>query len=789
MRWIAFILSALLLPLELHAQEVAILSGEHNGFSRLVLRVGDTANWELGRVEGGYEFRSASSDLQYDTSKVFQFIPRDRVADVEDRGDGRLFISSTCNCHIFAFEAGPRFVALDIRDGPATQDALAFNTNLDSRRPPNNEASTSSLIAPLPNAPGNTTTQADDGEASRETIALPLTPSEGPRKLSLPLIFDGAGTFETEELVEEATQNNQDEKKEQRVQETEQALLEKISRAATQGLLDADIPEPRSAQDYAEPATTAPENMLQPPERPITDDSHVSITTSVDRASNSGQKNQTDRGQSCLPDRLFDINNWGDPVETGSEIGTYRSQIIGEFDEADGEGVTALVRHYIYITFGAEAIAVMERFPNEIERPDLLFMMAEIMDHGHATDAASIADQMACSGPVALWAAAAQPELYKYQQIDSAAVRLTFSMLPPHLRTYIGPILATKFLAIDDKVTADALRTSTSRLLETPTPSLELLDARSELAENNTQEATEILDRVTPKTDDLLPDALIERVEASLAEGESVPNDVIELVESVGFEHRGTETGALLARTEIRALASAGRFKEAFLRLDGARRDGTAAGDTATNLNHEIFSLLVRNASDSIFITRAVNRIPDAVKLDREERFKISKRLLNLGFPDQARVVLNGEGDLPQVDDRLLYAEIALAQEKPQIAVGYLAGLKSEEALQLLARAMSTAQDHDGSFATYAELGAVDQQMQQAWLGGMWDEVSRLDDGTLGEASSLMLNEPSPSTSTPVGQLAQDQQLIEKSKSTRTTIGALLTRLDEPITNAAAETE
>lgn len=761
-----------------HAQTITVTSGEHATFSRLLLEPPTDASWRVGRVAGGYEFRLDDPDTTFDLRQAFARIPRTRIAALEDRGGGRLFLSVPCACHLSAFDAQPGYVALDIVDGPTTVEAAPFNDPFPDI--PDTAPAPAQPVAPV------SATKADDT----------ITPDAGPDpSANLPLTFptrtfdpfgdvvahQGGHIYTGPEGTEDPGPNLAPPPPvdpSNRVRDAEATLLDQIARAAAQGLLDADITLPDVPGIDTEPPDPVRPTLDAPPEPAVNGSGHVAITTSIDRANKERVPRRTGDGNACLPDRYFDIPNWGTPLRTGSDIGIYRSDIIGEFDEIDGLGVTALIRHYIYITFGVEALAVLSRFPADIERPDILTMMAQIMDREQAGNAALMVAQMACDGPVALWAAAAQPRLYRYQEIDTAAVRLAFLKLPPHLRRHVGPPLASKFLAINDKTTADALRTGAARAMDPPSAALQLLDARREIATGDTRAATQRLDAAAPTADELLPETLIERIEAALAAGEAVPEGIIDLVESVGFEHRGTETGAALARAEIRALASAGYFAEAFGRLDGARADGTATGDTAIDLGREIFSLLVDNASDTEFLSRSGRRLDEAATLPADLRRKVATRLLDLGFPGAARPVLGDTGALPEIADRMIYARIALAQEKPQVAVGYLAGLDAPEALRLRARALSMARDHPGAMAAYADLGDGDARVREAWRGGNWEALSDLDDGALGEAAALMTDTGplvDPMIETP---LARDRALIAKSRDTRARLDALMTTLD-----------
>ena len=91
-------------PLMGLAQTYDVQSGEHEDFSRIVILYDNVPDWSFGRVEGGYEFRPTDDAARYDLSKVFDLIPKDRIAAVDAVSDGRLFLQVACECHADVFE-------------------------------------------------------------------------------------------------------------------------------------------------------------------------------------------------------------------------------------------------------------------------------------------------------------------------------------------------------------------------------------------------------------------------------------------------------------------------------------------------------------------------------------------------------------------------------------------------------------------------------------------------------------------------------------------------------------
>ena len=106
------------------AETVQIRSGEHAGFSRIVLPLAAPTDWQFGRTVDGYQLRLGRADVVFDLSRVFDKIPHSRLADISaGDGDGRLSLQLGCACHAEAFAFRPDTLVIDIRSGPPPKNA------------------------------------------------------------------------------------------------------------------------------------------------------------------------------------------------------------------------------------------------------------------------------------------------------------------------------------------------------------------------------------------------------------------------------------------------------------------------------------------------------------------------------------------------------------------------------------------------------------------------------------------------------------------------------------------
>ena len=795
----------LLLPGLGRAQDVSIRSGEHADFSRLVLEFDARVTWSFGRTDGGYELRVDAPDVRFDTSRVFALIPRTRIGAVEDRGDGRLFIRSECACHGDAFDLRSTEIVLDIKDGPAPQSASPFNQTLpefvaggDPAPPPPQTPDEPALAAldsvrPEPLLTPPETREARAGLPITFGIGSPLpTPETAtPAPVSAPEPEPVAEMPTTpaplpEPPVEDAGVSD-------RVSETEEALLRQIGRAAAQGLLDADLQATEEAVEAAldpvptpasEPPSPTAEPELPDPHGPT---AHMQIQTVIDRDLGLGLADRgptTQDGQACLPPDHFDVASWGVPPTDGANFSVHRAGLLGEFDQANPDHVLGLARNYIYLTFGAEAIAVARRYEADLERPDLLVLMGEIMDFGASQLPAAMADQMACAGPVALWATLAQPDLHPADDINRVAVIKSFSDLPLHLRRHLGPDLSQKFLDIGDVSTANALRDALARAPGQHGDGFNLLEARLDRTDGNALKAEARLDEIINADGPIAPEALLELIRVRVDSGQPVEERLRELVTSMAYEHRGTEMGARLLETAIRTQAQSARFNEALVLLEETA--ATYGADTAQTLAlREVFlAELTARGDDASFLTHGFREIERISSMSPALRRAVAGRFLDLGFAAQARASLSGSQDIPGPEDRLLFARVALSEGRPDVTMGYLAGLEDTDALRLRAMAQGDLSDHGGAARSWARIEEDHARWNAAWLAGDWTQLEQAPGSPYQDVARIILDAPGDGDSgAETGQdnaMSRSQDALLRSQRARDALTSLLEQTSRP---------
>ncbi|WP_114288009.1 hypothetical protein [Candidatus Halocynthiibacter alkanivorans] len=890
LRIIAFLLMTG--PGIVRAETVVVNSGEHEGFSRLVMQFDEATDWALGRDGLAYELRVPGLDDDFDFAGAFQRIPRSRITALSSPGPGRLLIKVAKDVYADAFEIRAGRLVIDIKTGaapasaefesalaapveiavatpaPVLADAVAVEPVPEPARP-------AARAAPVPNMPGAepilptvfrsgqreiAAFERMGTELARPTPLVPktsvrpvVTPAKiepepavepevvasgpagsselpaaasGPADLAPPPGTAGesfaasqesgmeqmlpAGVAEAMPVAEarqsQITTNNAVAEvtgtdprfsepgparmpappprtsvvpllpaaRSQRVIEAESSLLSALSRAASQGLINADLPSSEQILQQVDALSKPDEEAPVEPQLPETVEEtlpHVRVETAFERGNRSQRwlDDLTGDGITCLPGRLFDIENWGRPLTQGAGMAGYRNNVVGEFDTPLPAGVEKLAKYYVYLTFGAEAKATLKQFATYIEDGDLLYAMADIMDDGQAQTPGRLAGQTSCEGPVAMWSVLAMPELNKGDVVNKTEVLREFSALPVHLRRHLGPQLSEKFISVGDVKTATYLRNAILRAPGDSGSGLDYLEAQLDLSNGEDADAAARLDAIVSENGTLAPEALIRLIDTQVDAGLPMSRDTVRSAEALAFEHRDGPLGGELRRVTARGLIYTNQYSKALDLLVQVESDSLINPARVRELRSEVYDNLARNGDDVEFLRRILpdlNKIAFQIESTTSRRV-VARRLIDLGFPTEARPFLTGASDNPDREERLLFSEVARLEGKPQVALGYLAGLEGDEIEALRAEIYAGAQDFERAAAIYARLNQAEDQAREAWRSGDWSTVSELGDDSRKAAADLALA-PRPDT------VETNRELLQSAGQTREVLKQLL---------------
>ncbi|WP_374645912.1 hypothetical protein [Tabrizicola sp.] len=636
-----------LLPLALPAlaETASIRSGEHDGFTRLVVELPSASGWTLGRTPMGYGFAFAGpSQPDYELGRVWDLIPRTRLQALRvEPGLGALQLSLACDCHVLPFEYRPGVIVLDIKDGPAPAGS-GFEQPFDPG------------AAEVVDAP--------QAEATGYDWLSDLPGTTGGRSIPPGLPDLATGAVSLEPLRDQ--------------------LLAEISRGAAEGVVDMELP--------GKPPKVADAALADLPGSHV----HIGDLPGV-AASLGGGSTEPAILAECAPGEMLDLPAWGEGQSPLDLLAGGRSGFYGEFDAVKIDAVLVSVRRHLFLGFGAEARQYAALIPAAEAPPELAWYQS--MSHlveGESDPTTPFAQMLPCDGPAALWAAFALDRLPQGKDVNVEAIQRSFLALPPHLRMALGAGLAEKMLARGDGDAARLIRDSMERAPFADAGTIALLDAKVDLQADRPEAARDHATfAVAAAGTDIAP--MITLVDTHLPRAEPLSPEVAESLAAVLEESDGRADEPAIHRALVLALALSGQTAAAFDASEGAAPPELwqVAGRLAPDDDFLAHAVL---APDQ-----------DPPGIAPEVRGQIARRLLDLGFADSALQWLGPLGPEAAAGDRLLAAEGELARGDARATLAFLGGLDLPEANALRGRAHAQLGDFAPARALFMAAGNAEE--------------------------------------------------------------------------------
>lgn len=675
------------------AEPVRVRSGEHEGFTRLVLSLEAGQSWSLERDDVDYLVTLNGAD-GFDLEEVFSIIPQTRLAGVSGSKE-QLRLTLACNCSATAFETksstGNDALVIDISgEAPQIDVAPAAVRVEEPPREPREPAEARSF--------SSTNSDRYLGQFWQDLVPSPETPFSDPNSVA------AAESSAREELVAAS----------------ERELVRQLSRAASQGIVDlkrsqVDAPSKQSAQKTAAVAGPLPEGTDQPA---------LVAETVLDRDSHFAplQAPVTAEGQLCPTDQQVAIGAWGDDRPFWTQISEKNLGLMGEFDQPDVEAAAGLAKTYLYFGFSDEAQAILDDFDIDPTAASLLTAIADALEGGDGNGAPLFQGMETCDSSAAMWAVLASSGLAPGSPVNGAAINKAFSALPPHLRRLLGPRLVEKLLDAGEEGTARAVQAAQERAETTKGQETELVSAEIDAARGKLDEAEAALERVIAGNGPGAVDALEKYVDLRLQRKLPVSSSYAELAGALAHQLEGGLEWPRLARTNVLALAASGDYAAAF----AERERVVGLGDPALPeaLTEELFSVLAAQASDGKFLEFyfANRALLSPAEAPPTLNLRIGERLLALGFADAARAAI-GPDDERLEEARMLLARIALAKRDGELALKTLSGSVTPESGALRASALSLLGRHEEAAAIHAGLGDTTAKNTEDLRAGAWSEL------------------------------------------------------------------
>lgn len=705
------VLMVLLLVAPATAQVVTLRSGEHPGFSRLVLTFPAPMPWVLGRTADGYGLQTAGAPPRYDLSTVFDRIPRDRLSAIwVDPQTGVLRLGLGCECYLRSEPFRSNILVIDIVAGAPPSDA-AHEHPLE-----NAGAMLPGLAATGPVRPR---LRPRDFLPAPAVAPAPIRPPTPPP----PALPDG------------------------RALALERDLLVSLRDAMAAGVIEPSAAGRRRVADA--PPQQGPRLLPVVPAEP-------DPPRQVRLIDPDAPKVPSRAGVACVAADRLSLSTWADRAPAAMQIADLRRDLLGEFDRLRPDRLFALVRLYLHFGLGAEARGLLALAPEDAGDHALFTALADLVD-GEGTTG-FFGGMAGCDGPAALWSVIAEPAPGPLQDIDRAAVLRAFSALPAGLRRHLGPPLIGKFLKLADAATARALRDAIERVSERPAGPVALIDAEIALRDGRAAAADRSLEQLVTEGREVAPQALAALVATRAQRGGAISPDMLLDLEATLREHRASPEAAGLRRALALGLVVAGDYRRAF-------RD-IAAGQPV--IVPELWAVLTGYGSDIALVDMALappegqpEQLPPAL------RMQIAIRLIDLGFPDAG---LRWLQPLASESAALQRGRAALGNSDGRAALRHLAAVTLPEAEALRARALGLIGDPQAAAEAWGAAGDAAQAGRMRYIARDWPAVAAEN-----PALARLLDPESPSGADPDrGPLAAGRALLDASMTTRARLSALL---------------
>lgn len=723
------------------AQSVVIRSGEHKTFTRLVMKLKDSADWSIRRSNRLARVDIDQHEIRFNTTEVFQRIPRTRLLGLTQSGKGApLELALNCNCEVEGFMQPGNYLVIDVHDPKTAEFRL------------HPELAPSNMAAYSFNLGEGRVQRSQSFTGGRRQAEATLLPDPNPPGMAGGDAASGHGL-------------------------SEQRLLAQIQRAASQGLLT-PVTQLKSQSANLVSQKAAPAHSPAGPATPIV---NIATTTVIDRDMSGAASaiDQFAKQRECLPAEYVAISDWGDDRPFADQVSRYRIQLFGEFDEVNAEATINLAKAYLHFGFGTEARAVLGLIPERNEQIDVLLALADLLDSRPVARAELFDGQSECPSGLALWSAIVQSD--QVSEIVADAVLESFTQLPRHLRQQLGPRLSRQFNSRGQHDLASGILRAVDRRTDSIGPSHDLAAAEIETATGHTKAAVEKMEKVVASNTEFSPEALINLIDTNKVERRPLRPDFPELAGAYAAEHRLGELGAELRRVHAISLAMAGRFDEAFEVLQKVSElDTELTSDAATN---SVLDSLTDDADDVTFLTYVLPRAQtgsSAYSASLETR--MAERLLDLGFAAQAYAILDHAKTRSFSErNRLLRAEISLANGLPHRAMIEVLNLASPEASEIRARAMRANGDFETAGQMLLDAERPEIAARNLWLGDAWDRLPSMENPRyrrLAELSVQLAKQVEHDDASPP--LAGARTLLDDSMNTRSGIDEILGALQLP---------
>jgi hypothetical protein len=589
---------------------IKLKSGEHDGFTRLVMNLPGGTGWRLETGRSRAKIHFDNENIEFDLSEVFDRIPRSRLKGISaGTAPKALILDLQCDCGVSTFIESGSFLVLDLHDAkqestaavrlPDVYNGRAYR--FDDRR------KTFRVQMQPRSAYRHQFARQDravNAHVPAETLARPPI-----RTSKFPMLEPDLAKPRLSELMRQA----------------EDRMLDHIERATQQGILrNQDEPEidASAGRDMiADPSTLEPNPAVLGLEfKPATTQPARSLA----------ENSQETGAQACSRVDIFNFANRPEKSWFSQSLGDFRARLLKEPDGLDEDAAMALAALYLQFGFGVEAQSLLEMVDGAGAQKQQYLAISRVIQRKDQPTGRYFVNQQKCPGPSALWAALEERTLA--DNANTTAILGAFSGLPEHLKVHLGGDLAVVFQDANKLEEATAILRIVRR---TEQGKVALKRTEAAIAEDlgDTQTAQNVRLSILAENGEAAVPGLIELVESSWLGNQELHPDIPEIVGSYALQFQGSRYGEALLRAEAISQSLVGEFarsREVLSKIE--RKFGPAA---VANTLDPVVMVATKAVDDVAFLEMVFSISPERLgQLSEKTAIAVVLRLDRLGFSD-----------------------------------------------------------------------------------------------------------------------------------------------------------
>ncbi|NDR57451.1 hypothetical protein [Aliiruegeria sabulilitoris] len=611
------------------AERVTVYSGEHEEFSRVVLSFGQEIQWTKQKTRDGYEIKFDREGLNIDTGQVFEKIPKDRLQTIRyDEEISSLIITVAPKVSLEEFLLGDKTLVMDFKNIPAekpTEVSKSVSAAFPLGRPDLFNQEASFRIAEPSN--GQTqTSRADHASSDRQSIPHSIY----------------------------------------------NELRAEVENANALGVVG--VARPGGEHGVNDQTAQARTGYL------AESSSHLSVHPGWqgDMLAAVMQETAQELIPTCFQQDRLDIASWSSDAKPEMTISETRSFPDAGLDELSDADVETLVKTYVSLGLGVEAIAIIKEFDLRVEGRELYLEMASIIDELERDKSSLFQGLGECDGPSALWAALATGEYKQAENFDYNSIQNWFMKLPTNLRELLGPRLSEFLWRHGEQVLFDAVHAATERVGDAESLDWWIVEGKRKTRSGDYFGGGSIFKESLPTSDDRAMVVMAEVLKTNGILGNHNRDD-LELGEAILFEGKATEPPSNLLEELALGWFSVGNYGAAWNSWHRAESYSVSPEKRAEDFNKMVSLLLSQGEDFQLYLLRYdPKRNKYLGILSEKVRMKLASWAIENEEVSWAERLVSTQLMKGSEELSMLYSKIALKRKDYNLALSLVDGLEGE---------------------------------------------------------------------------------------------------------------